>query len=758
MSIPLRPRFKQQLRPSIVPPGVLFLMSEHAEHVLEGPGFVALAPLLDGTRTIGEILQAAGSQAPWPHLMAALAQLEKRGCLAEGAVTGSVAEAAFWDTLGTDPERVAAILREHPLAIRALPPLDLVPLREALLAAGFPVRDDDPGPSAESPLLVVATPDYLRPELAGINRVSLEAGRPWVLFQPAGSVSLIGPLFRPGETGCWECLAHRLRHNRQVEHYACRRTGLAAPLQQPHGLFEPAARLAAALAAERLSRAVVIGGSESIDGKLLSFDSLRREFSEHALVRRPQCPACGERREASEGSCRIVLEPQPRAAGGAGERSADAAQTFARYQHLVSPLTGVVCSLSSRERNEDGGVHNYVAGHYFPMTSDSMSALRTNLVARSGGKGRSASQAKTAALCEALERYSGIAWGDEPARVASPAELGESAVPVRELLLFSERQYATRGAFNAGNVSEYHDVPAPLDQRAKIAWTPVWSLSHERVRYLPKAYCYYGYRDPGLFFTRCDSNGNAAGNTREEAILYGLLELVERDAVALWWYNRCRRPALDADGFGLAYWAEMRRYYASELDRELHALDLTSDLGIPVVAVVSRRRARAVEDVILGFAAHLDPRTALLRALAEANQYLSSVREEDASGRTVYRLFNEETVRWWRTATFANQPYLVPDPLLPRRRLADLPSRQTDDVRDDVLLCVEEMKRAGLEVLVLDQTRPDIGLPVVKVVVPGLRHFWRRLAPGRLYEVPVRLGWIPKPLDEDELNPVSCFV
>jgi hypothetical protein len=53
---------------------------------------------------------------------------------------------------------------------------------------------------------------------------------------------------------------------------------------------------------------------------------------------------------------------------------------------------------------------------------------------------------------------------------------------------------------------------------------------------------------------------------------------------------------------------------------------------------------------------------------------------------------------------------------------------------------------------VLDQTRPDTGLHVVKVFVPGLRHFWPRLAPGRLYDVPVGMGWLAKPLTEDQLN------
>jgi ribosomal protein S12 methylthiotransferase accessory factor YcaO len=63
-----------------------------------------------------------------------------------------------------------------------------------------------------------------------------------------------------------------------------------------------------------------------------------------------------------------------------------------------------------------------------------------------------------------------------------------------------------------------------------------------------------------------------------------------------------------------------------------------------------------------------------------------------------------------------------------------------------------------MEMLVLDQTRPDIGLPVVKVIVPGLRHFWRRLGPGRLYDVPVKLGWLEKPLAEEKLNPIAVFL
>ena len=65
---------------------------------------------------------------------------------------------------------------------------------------------------------------------------------------------------------------------------------------------------------------------------------------------------------------------------------------------------------------------------------------------------------------------------------------------------------------------------------------------------------------------------------------------------------------------------------------------------------------------------------------------------------------------------------------------------------------------AGMEMIVLDQTREEIGLPVAKVVVPGLRHFWSRYAPGRLYDVPVQLGWLSRPTAEDDLNPIPMFL
>ena len=77
------------------------------------------------------------------------------------------------------------------------------------------------------------------------------------------------------------------------------------------------------------------------------------------------------------------------------------------------------------------------------------------------------------------------------------------------------------------------------------------------------------------------------------------------------------------------------------------------------------------------------------------------------------------------------------------------------DTREQVTACVDLVKRAGLDFLVLDQTRPDIEVPVVRVIVPGLRHFYRRFGPGRLYDVPMKLGWRDRPLPETRAQSAS---
>jgi ribosomal protein S12 methylthiotransferase accessory factor len=408
----------------------------------------------------------------------------------------------------------------------------------------------------------------------------------------------------------------------------------------------------------------------------------------------------------------------------------------------VSPLTGVVSRLERIQADLPLNT-NYYATHNFSGPSETVHELRAGLSGGSFGKGSTAEQGEASALMEAIERYSGIFQGDEIRAKRRFADFPSGdAIPPNEVLLFSDAQVRQARTPTPGSEAP-NGLPALFDKSGRIEWSPVWSLRDARFKYLPTTLMYFFYRGAAAF--AADSNGCAAGNTREEAIVQGFLELVERDAYAIWWYNRLQRPELDLGPFDDSYVRDLKMQLA-QTGRRLWVLDVTSDLGIPTFVAITHWMQNGRENIEFGSGAHFDPRIALLRALTELNQFLSlglmgggTGEKSSLDGAAPFRL--------------EDHPYLTP---------SGGPVAQPEsgskfghlDTREQVMACVSLAKQAGLDFLVLDQTRPDIEASVVRVIVPGLRHFYRRFGPGRLYDVPVRLGLRDQPLKESELNPI----
>ncbi len=454
----------------------------------------------------------------------------------------------------------------------------------------------------------------------------------------------------------------------------------------------------------------------------------------------------------------VMLKPCPRTvANSGGSRSVPPRETIARYRHLVSPVSGVVTQLVRSTTETDPWLHVYWSGSNIALRSDNLRLLRATLRSKSSGKGASPEQAEASALCEAIERVSGAFHGDEIRRRARLEDFGNGeAIHPNKVQLFSDWQYDHSEEINARG-ARFDYVPKRFDPAVEMDWTPVWSMTRGRHRYLPTSMLYFAAPlEDGQVYCGPDSNGCASGNTLEEAILQGFFELVERDAFACWWYNRVSLPELDFDSFGESYFDSAREYYRS-FDRDLRMLDATTDLGIPVFVAVSRRTDKEAEDILYSAGAHFEPRIAAFRALCELNQYLVAVRDVDIDGNG-YLYDDPECLWWWRNATLAEHSYLAPDKRTPQRLAQDHSAPQTTDIKDDVEYCRALVEARGMEFLVLDQTRPDIGMPVARTIVPGLRHFWPRFAPGRLYDVPVAMGWRETPIAEADLNPVAVFI
>ncbi|GAA0947135.1 TOMM precursor leader peptide-binding protein [Nonomuraea longicatena] len=708
----------------------VFLVSEHGLHILTGRSAEAVAGLLDGEHTVPDIL--ASVDLPPEEVYYLLHRLKESCLLVETGDGLDRSTAAYWDLAGPQAETAVAGIASGRVHVRALGRTTAADLSDLLTAEGIDVVTDPPasgegGGPAVGRLDVVLTDDYLRPELAEINLRHLAEGRPWLLARPVGPVLWLGPFFGTGP--CWRCLAHRLEGHRQPLAYLEGRAGgpLAVPLAELPLTRETGVRL---VAAEVLKWLAGVRDRPHVT----TFDTQRLETVRHELRRRPQCPACGDVRLMAEAARRPV-EPVSRAktsTADGGHRAGRPEDVAERYGHLVSPITGVVRELVRADAGTSFA-RTYVAGHNVARRARDLGVVRKGLRSQSAGKGMTDAQARVSAMCEAIERYSGVFQGDEARHAASLADLGADAVHPNACALYSDRQYRTR------HTARDH-VPEPLDPDAVIDWTPVWSLTERRHKYLPTGYLYYAY-DAGPMRAWADSNGNAAGASLEDAIVQGFLELVERDAVALWWYNRVRRPAFDLDALADRWIDEFQEVYAG-MGRGLHVLDLTADLGVPVAAAISYR----AEGLLMAFGAHFDVRLAVQRALAELNQFLPALADPA-------HLVPDG---WWKDARLEEHPHLVPvgEPVAPSAY--DRPF--TADLLDDIVHARELVEARGMELLVLDQTRPDLGMPVVKVIVPGMRHFWRRLAPGRLYDVPVALGWLAEPTPEEEMNPVTMFL
>lgn len=734
-----RPSFKPHLRVVVDANGV-FVLSEHGETLLTGAHERHVAALVDGRRTTDELVEALAGTLSAAQVYYALLQLEQQGYLHEAAPRLAPARESYWSAAGLSPHTAVERLRSARLEVKALGAIETAPFVEALQAMGLAV-------ARERGLPVVLVEDSLHPELETLNQRALEENQPWLLIKPVGAVVWIGPLFRPGKTGCWRCLAQRLRAQRELESFLERR-GVALPPPVSSALPTTLA-MAYQLAAHELARWLVSEGGPSVEGQVVSLDLISLELRRHVLTRRPQCPACGapDRPPPEALPPPLSLRSRPKhPAAEAAQRTLLPESILQRYGHHVSPITGVVSALERLGLGDDG-MHTAIGSYPLALAAESPLVLRHSLRQRAYGKGRTEAQARASALCECLERVCGMFRAEEElVRRASQQELGERALSPRVFMGFSERQLET-GEDNA---------PRPFPEQRVFDWTPLRSLTSQAVRYLPTACCYMFHPGPDTAFCRADSNGNASGATLEEAILHGLLELVERDAVALWWYNRIPRPGVELSSFAEPFFREQVALHRG-LRRELWVLDITSDFGIPTFVALSRRTDQSCEDIVFGFGCHLEPTLALTHAVTELQQLLPAVPQAGSDGHTGYRVRDAQALQWWRTATAANQPYLLPSGAAPSTA-ASLPRLASEDVHEDLWRCVRIAERLGLEPYVLDQTRADVGLPVVKVIIPGMRSFWMRRGPGRLYDVPVKLGWLKEPRGEEELNPFSLFV
>jgi ribosomal protein S12 methylthiotransferase accessory factor len=363
--------------------------------------------------------------------------------------------------------------------------------------------------------------------------------------------------------------------------------------------------------------------------------------------------------------------------------------------------------------------------------------------------------AEAASIGEALERYS-AAFVPADRLVVNSARLLPGAVDPARFALFHETQLAD---------------PAfpfrPFRPETVLSWVDGFSLPRGRPAYLPAQLVFLGWgrrtsAEESVGYPT--SSGLACGATLEEALLAGLLEQIERDAVMVAWYDRLSLPLLDWSLDPML--ARLDARYFAPTGLRYSAVDLSTFFGIPTVLGVVHGRSGALGALGVGAATAPTIAVAWRKAVAEAFTVQRWVRDHalehpDAVGRPAieiesfagHMLFYAHPDRAELAAFLDDSPE--------RRDTRDVAPLEGADVLEQIDAACDRLAKRDVSAYAVDVTSPDVGsagLHVVRVIAPELCQLdvverARFLGGSRLYEAAHEAGLVARPLTVAELNP-----
>jgi len=313
------------------------------------------------------------------------------------------------------------------------------------------------------------------------------------------------------------------------------------------------------------------------------------------------------------------------------------------------------------------------------------------------GKGITEVQAKASAAMEAVERYSAeerdsdeIIYGTlaQANDVGLTADPKDQILPLRTLGLYETAEIAWVEAFEMF--------------RGSPVWVPACAVFHP----------YFPNDDLQLF--RYHTNGIASGNTMEEAILHALFELIERDAWSM--AEERGRAVADLVVERDSVPGKLLEMFESK-GVQIHLKDLTHDIGIPTIgAAADDTVAKDPELLTIGVGTHLDPEIACIRAITEVAQSRTT-HKHGVKGNA--RLIQVSRDMGYDRVKAANPVWFKE--VNEKTALKNMPDLSTPYVLDDIEVVLGRLMETGFDmVIAADLTRPELNIPVVRMIVPGL--------------------------------------
>ncbi len=421
-----------------------------------------------------------------------------------------------------------------------------------------------------------------------------------------------------------------------------------------------------------------------------------------------------------------------------------------RLENAVSPLVGIVTSVvRTMHLPDEASLPSQAC-----VVASSRRTLGAPTVEYGSGAHPQLGQARAAAIGEALERYSATCLPGEALRTGTAGELGLVVVPPERFSLFHPAQHAdpcfpfvafeetTRAHFVEG-VSLVDGAPALLPAQLVYLRPPLPPLPR------------IGYST---------SSGLACAPTWPEAVLGGLLELVERDAVMLAWNNRISLPLLDWTGDDRL--ETLAAEFFGPTGLRFSVLDGSRFLDVPVAIGVVHGPPHSQASLAVGAACTAEIGDACLKALSESFGVYRWLGLTGASARgrlplapDAVQTFDDHMLYYARTEQAQLAWFL--DASNDRTHVSDVPPLEGSTPRAVIAAVVERLQRHDISAYAVDVTSPDVrslGLWVARVIAPELcpldvSHTARFLGGRRLYTAACHAGLAPSPLELADINP-----
>jgi ribosomal protein S12 methylthiotransferase accessory factor len=426
-------------------------------------------------------------------------------------------------------------------------------------------------------------------------------------------------------------------------------------------------------------------------------------------------------------------------------------EALRRLHTFVSPFTGVVHRVDEMLAAVDE--HRLV--NVTCEIADGRPTVGGPVVAFTASDHPARAAAEAASIGEALERYSAAFVPADRLVVGTADELAEAVDPER-FALFHPTQLG------------HEAFPfRPLGRDSVVSWVRGLALPGGRPAYLPAQLVFLSWSGRGPDegrMTYATSNGLACAPTFEEAILAGLLELIERDAVMLAWYGRLSLPLLDWAGDPALVRLDGRYFAPTGL--RYSAVDLSVFFGIPTVLGVVHGAPGLLGALGVGAACAPTVSVAWRKALAEAFAVQRWVRDRalerpDDVQRPASEIqsFDGHTMFYAHPDRAARAAFL--DGSAERRDTRDVPPLDGANVLEWIEAACDRLAGSRVSAYAVDVTSPDVGsagFHVVRVVAPELCQLdvvehGRFLGGTRLYEAAYEAGLVSRPFGLVDLNP-----